>query len=125
MQFWIRFSGAAILALAVSSLSGAPKWQERYAEVNGVRLHFVEQGEGPLILFLHGFPEFWYSWKDLLADFGRDHHAVALDMRGHGASAHADPPAYRIEDYADDVAACLDGLGFAKEVTRHDLRAPE
>ena len=43
--------------------------QDAYAEVNGVRLHYVEQGKGPLILFLHGFPEFWYAWKDLLPEF--------------------------------------------------------
>ena len=117
MQFWIRFSGAAILALAVSSLSGAPKWQERYAEVNGVRLHFVEQGEGPLILFLHGFPEFWYSWKDLLADFGRDHHAVALDMRGYNLSSKPEPvDAYRVPLIVEDVRALAEILNAKKFV---------
>ena len=38
-----------------------------YADVNGVRLHYVAEGEGDLILFLHGFPEFWYAWKEQLA----------------------------------------------------------
>src|SRR6266478_5081771 len=78
-------------------LSSAQRSKDRYADVNGVRLHYVEQGKGPLILFLHGFPEFWYSWKDLLADFGRDHHAVALDMRGYNLSARPEPvDAYRV-----------------------------
>ena len=63
------------------------KWHHRYAEVNGVKLHYVEQGKGPLILFLHGFPEFWYEWKDLLPEFAKDHHAVAVDMRGYNLSA--------------------------------------
>src|SRR6266571_6766526 len=58
-----------------------------YAEVNGVRLHYAMAGTGKLMLFVHGFPEFWYAWKDQLAEFGRDHCAVALDMRGYNLSA--------------------------------------
>src|SRR5579884_3006441 len=66
-----------------------------YAEVNGVRLHYASAGKGPLILFLHGFPEFWYAWKNQLADIGRDHCAVAPDMRGYNLSSK--PAA--VEDY--------------------------
>jgi len=46
--------------LTALPLAAAPPARDRYANVNGVRLHYVEQGKGPLILFLHGFPEFWY-----------------------------------------------------------------
>ncbi|MEO8134699.1 MAG: alpha/beta hydrolase [Betaproteobacteria bacterium] len=60
--------------------------QHDYASVNGIRLHYAHAGQGPLILFLHGFPEFWYCWKDQLAEFGRDHHAVAPDLRGYNLS---------------------------------------
>jgi epoxide hydrolase 4 len=105
MQFCIRFSSIALacmLGLAVAKPAG----KDRYAEVNGVRLHYVEQGTGPLIIFLHGFPEFWYSWKDLLADFGRDHHAVALDMRGYNLSARPEAvDAYRVPVVVEDVRA--------------------
>jgi hypothetical protein len=52
-----------------------------YASVNGVRLHYAHAGSGPLILFLHGFPEFWYCWKKQLEDFGRDHLAVAQQIK--------------------------------------------
>ena len=48
-----------------------------YAEVSGIRLHYVTNGTGKLILFVHGFPEYWYAWKDQLAEFGTDHLAVA------------------------------------------------
>ena len=58
-----------------------------YAEVNGVRLHYARTGTGPLIVFVHGFPEFWYEWKHQLAEFGRDHLAVAPDMRGYNLSS--------------------------------------
>ncbi|MBZ5596593.1 MAG: alpha/beta hydrolase [Acidobacteriia bacterium] len=94
-----------------------PAWKDRYAEVNGVRLHYVEQGKGELILFLHGFPEFWYSWKDLLADFGRDHHAVALDMRGYNLSAKPESvDAYRVPIIVEDVRALAENLKAKKFV---------
>jgi hypothetical protein len=72
--------------LATATLMAQTKWHHRYAEVNGVKLHYVEQGKGELILFLHGFPEFWYEWKDLIPEFAKDHHAVAPDMRGYNLS---------------------------------------
>ena len=60
--------------------------KDKYVKVNGVRLHYVTAGKGPLILFLHGFPEFWYEWKNQLVEFGKDHQAVAPDMRGYNLS---------------------------------------
>lgn len=53
-----------------------------YAEVNDVRSHDAVAGAAPLSLFLHGFPEFWREWQSQLAEFGRDHRAVAPDPRG-------------------------------------------
>lgn len=54
---------------------------------DGVRLHAAACGaEGPLMLFLHGFPEFWRAWHNQLAEFSRDHRAVALDLRGYNLS---------------------------------------
>lgn len=120
----MRFSrnsrlGAAIFvcALSIEPMTAKPRWKDRYAEVNGVRLHYVEQGKGPLIVFLHGFPEFWYSWKDLLTDFGRDHHAVALDMRGYNLSARPAPvDAYRVPTIVEDVRALAESLKAPKFV---------
>jgi len=115
MRFWISCS--AMLACTVLMAADKPAWKDRYAEVNGVRLHYVEQGKGQLILFLHGFPEFWYSWKDLLANFGRDHHAVALDMRGYNLSAKPEPvDAYRVPIIVEDVRALAENLKAKKFV---------
>src|ERR1700733_13000649 len=80
--------------------------REAYAEVNGVRLYYVEEGKGPLILFLHGFPEFWYAWKDLLPEFAKDHHAVAPDMRGYNLSAMPEGvEQYRVPIIVEDIRA--------------------
>jgi pimeloyl-ACP methyl ester carboxylesterase len=70
--------------------------KDDYLQLNGLQLHYVESGEGKTMLFLHGFPEFWYEWRKQLEEFGRDHRAVAPDMRGYNLS---DKPA-RVEDYA-------------------------
>jgi pimeloyl-ACP methyl ester carboxylesterase len=91
--------------------------RDAFADVNGVRLHYVEQGKGTLILFLHGFPEFWYAWKDLLPEFGQDHHAVALDMRGYNLSSMPEPlDAYQIPVVVEDVRALAEILGAKKFV---------
>ncbi|MEE8160882.1 MAG: alpha/beta fold hydrolase, partial [Acidobacteriota bacterium] len=60
---------------------------DSYADVNGIRLHYVSAGEGKLVLFVHGFPEFWYGWKNQMTEFGRDYQAVAPDLRGYNLSS--------------------------------------
>jgi pimeloyl-ACP methyl ester carboxylesterase len=71
-------------------------WKHEYATVNGVKLHYVTQGTGQVILFLHGFPEFWYAWKDQIREFGKTYQSIAPDMRGYNLS---EKPAH-VEDYA-------------------------
>jgi epoxide hydrolase 4 len=89
--------------------------REAFAELNNVRLHYVEQGQGPLILFLHGFPEFWYSWKKFLPEFASDHHAVALDMRGFNLSSTPEAlEAYQAPVLVEDVRALAEKLGATK-----------
>jgi len=106
-----------MLLCTILMAADKPAWKDRYAEVNGVRLHYVEEGKGELILFLHGFPEFWYAWKDLLSDFGRDHHAVALDMRGYNLSAKPESvDAYRVPLIVEDVRALAESLKAKKFV---------
>lgn len=91
--------------------------RDAFADVNGVRLHYVEEGAGPLILFLHGFPEFWYAWRDLLPEFGQDQHAVALDMRGYNLSSRPEAvEAYEIPVLVEDIRALAEKLGAAKFV---------
>ena len=114
----------AIVVLSVLSCSTSqlPATQrapevEGYADVNGVRLHYVSQGSGPLILFVHGFPEFWYAWRNQLAEFSRDHRAVAMDMRGYNLSSKPGAvAAYRMPNMVEDIRALVDHLGARKFV---------
>jgi pimeloyl-ACP methyl ester carboxylesterase len=88
-----------------------PPLSHEYADVNGVRLHYVRAGSGPLVLFLHGFPEFWYEWTNQLAEFSRDHTVVAPDMRGYNLSSKpADLSAYEMPQLVEDVRALAAGL---------------
>jgi pimeloyl-ACP methyl ester carboxylesterase len=86
-------------------------WNHRFVSANGSRFHVVEAGTGPLVLFLHGFPEFWWAWHEVLpavADAGL--RAVAVDMRGYGAS---DKPPRGYDGYtmAADVTGLIRALG--------------
>jgi pimeloyl-ACP methyl ester carboxylesterase len=98
-------------AAAPSGGQSTPPLSHDYADVNGVRLHYARAGNGPLIVFLHGFPEFWYEWKNQLAEFSRDHTAVAPDMRGYNLSSKpADLSAYQIPLLVEDVRALTSEL---------------
>jgi pimeloyl-ACP methyl ester carboxylesterase len=91
--------------------------EHRHADVNGVRLHYVTAGQGPLIVFVHGFPEFWYAWKEQLAEFSRDHQAVAFDMRGHNLSSKPpDVADYAMPHLVKDLEGLADHLGARRFV---------
>ena len=86
--------------------------KHEYAEVNGVKLHYVTSGTGKLIMFAHGFPSFWYMWKDQLVEFGKDYQAVALDMRGYNLSSKpAGLDQYKIDVLIEDMRALAEHLG--------------
>ncbi len=90
----------------VEGQSNTPPLSHEYAEVNGQRLHYAKAGRGPLMIFLHGFPEFWYEWKNQLAEFSRDHTAVAPDLRGYNLSSKpAELSAYAMPNLVADVHA--------------------
>ncbi len=108
---------AAPLSAASPVSAQETKLEDRYAEVNGVRLHYVAAGSGKTILFLHGFPEFWYQWKPQLAEFDRDYRTVAVDMRGYNLSSKpAGVEHYRVTDIVEDVRALADHLGQKKVI---------
>src|SRR5499427_8966225 len=85
-------------------------WMHRYVNANGNRFHLAEAGAGPLVLLLHGFPEFWWAWRHQLtglADAG--YRAVAVDLRGYGASDKP-PRGYDTPTLAADIAALVTAL---------------
>lgn len=104
----------------------SPHIAHRYADLGDVRLHYVEAGSGPLVVLLHGFPEFWYSWRlQLPALAAAGFHVVAPDMRGFNWSDK--PPGvqtYRVEVLARDVERLIRACGATRAaVVGHDWGA--
>ena len=94
-----------------SAVHIAGPWTHRDLSANGVRLHVAEAGEGPLVLLLHGFPEFWWAWRaQLPALAAAGFRAVAPDLRGYGGSDKP-PRGYDLPTAASDVAALVRALG--------------
>lgn len=94
---------------------------------NGIRIHAVEEGEGPLVLLVHGFPESWYSWRHQLpALAAAGFRAVAIDVRGYGRSSKPGEVAdYRMLEKVADVAGLVDALGASSAaLVGHDWGAP-
>ena len=91
--------------------------QHGFIATNGVRLHYVTQGTGPLMLFLHGFPDFWYGWRHQLPEFAKDHKVVAIDMRGYNDSEKpAAKGAYAMDQLVSDVAGIIEQLGGGRAI---------
>jgi pimeloyl-ACP methyl ester carboxylesterase len=91
--------------------------EDCFADVNGVRLHYMKAGAGPLMIFLHGFPEFWYAWRMQLPEFAKDHLVVAPDMRGYNLSGKpAEVDQYAMPILIEDVRALAEHLGYKKFV---------
>lgn len=93
-----------------------------YAQVNGLRLHYVTAGRGRLMLFVHGFPEFWYAWNEQLAEFARDFRVLAPDMRGINLSDKpADVKQYRAVELVEDLRQLIEQFGGGRAiVVAHD-----
>ena len=90
---------------------------EGYADSNGVKIHYASLGSGPLIVMIHGFPDFWYTWRDQMAALSDRFQCVAIDQRGYNLS---DKP-NGVENYdmrllVGDVAAVIKSLGHDKAI---------
>jgi epoxide hydrolase 4 len=90
-----------------------PELQDGYAEVGDVTLHYVEAGNGPLVVLLHGFPEFWFGWRLQIAQLAAaGFRVVAPDLRGYNLSSRPRGiKAYGADKLADDVYGLIHALG--------------
>lgn len=104
----------------------ALNFQHHDVTANGIRMHFVERGTGPLVLLCHGFPEGWYSWREQLIALARaGYRVVAPDMRGYGRTeAPAEISAYSIMDIVGDMIGLVSALGEKRAaIIGHDWGA--
>ena len=105
-----------------------PGWRESSRQINGLKLHVVEAGEdgAPLLILLHGFPEFWWAWRNQIQPLAQaGYHVIVPDMRGYNKSdASPQVHAYRLDTLAADVVALADAYGASRfHLVGHDWGA--
>jgi pimeloyl-ACP methyl ester carboxylesterase len=91
------------------------KVKHHYANNDGVKIHYVSMGEGPVLIMLHGFPDFWYTWRYQMAELSKDYKVVAVDLRGYNKSDKPKGVAeYAMPLLMKDVVAVIDDLKLKK-----------
>jgi pimeloyl-ACP methyl ester carboxylesterase len=106
-----------LLATAVHAADIEARVKHGYADSNGVKIHYASLGTGPLIVMIHGFPDYWYTWRDQMEALSDQFQCVAIDQRGYNLS---DKPK-GVENYdmrllVGDVAAVIKSLGKDKAI---------
>ncbi len=95
-------------------------WQHQFIETNNIRLHCVAQGQGELVILLHGFPEFWYSWRHQIPALARHFKVVVPDLRGYN---YSDKPksGYDLDTLSADIRGLIEKLGYVRaHIAGHD-----
>ena len=116
--------GPVILpSLAVAQHAIDKRVDHGFVDSDGVRLHYASLGErGPLVVLMHGFPDYWYTWRDQMQVLAKDHHVVAFDLRGYNKSDKPKGVAnYKMPLLLGDLAAVIRHFGHEKAiVVGHD-----
>ncbi len=111
----LRFSPSTLAA--EGAMASEPWVRDAYAENGGVRIHYVTAGQGPLIVMVHGFPDFWYTWRHQIPILTNQYQIAALDLRGYNLS---DKPkgveAYDMKLLVEDVAAVVRHAGRERAI---------
>lgn len=95
-------------------------WQHQFVETNHIRLHCVTQGEGDLVVLLHGFPEFWYSWRHQIPALAKQFKVVVPDLRGYNDSDKPDS-GYDLDTISRDITGLIRHLGYSQaHIIGHD-----
>lgn len=98
----------------------AEPWRHGFIRANGVRFHYVEAGDGPLLLLLHGFPEFWYSWRHQIPALATRFRVVAPDLRGYNETEKPQG-GYDVRTLVEDVTCLVRALGHDRcRLAGHD-----
>ncbi|HEX5915977.1 MAG TPA: alpha/beta hydrolase, partial [Rubrobacter sp.] len=104
-----------------------PTWNHRHVDANGIRIHYVRHGSGFPLVLLHGWPEFWYTWRKNIPVLTGEFDVVVPDLRGFGDTDKPglpDPPKELLGNFVEDLRGLADALGFERfGVVSHDVGA--
>lgn len=108
---------SSVMVVGAAEVDLYDRVEHHSAENDGVKIHYVTVGSGPTILFVHGFPDFWYTWRHQMAGLEDRFRCVAMDTRGYNQS---DKPkgvdSYSLELLQSDVSAVIDDLGVSSVI---------
>lgn len=100
-----------------------PTVKHHTVNVNGIRMHVAEAGEGPPVVLLHGYPETWFAWRHQWPDLARDHHVIMPDLRGYGDTDKPDT-GYDKRNMAEDIRQLVAHFGYDRiALVGHDRGA--
>lgn len=94
-------------------LEGFESITHHTVRVNSIKLHYVEAGQGPPVLLLHGFPETWFAWRKQIPVLAQHYHVIVPDLRGYGATEKP-PTGYEKRTMATDIYQLMEQLGLQK-----------
>jgi pimeloyl-ACP methyl ester carboxylesterase len=116
--------GLATLHAQPAQLDGVPI-HSAFASVNGVRIHYVTAGRGPVVVLLHGYPETWYDWRLVIPKLAATYTIIAPDMRGLGDSSRPSDGDYTKKAVADDIYQLVAKLGYKQvNIVGQDMGGP-
>ena len=100
-------------------------YDSHFIKANGIQLHYVKHGEGEPLILLHGFPDFWYSWRNQIPELAKHYKVFALDLRGYNKSeVPSKIKDYKIDILANDIKEFINALGYEKAtIVAHDWGA--
>jgi pimeloyl-ACP methyl ester carboxylesterase len=112
----LSFATALVVLAAAVPAAAQTAYADRYAMVNGLRLHYLDWGAAtkPALILLHGIARHAHTFDHLASNLASDYHVIALDMRGHGDSAWSPEGAYLVEDYVKDLEGLVAQLGLRR-----------
>jgi pimeloyl-ACP methyl ester carboxylesterase len=116
-----NLASATLLLLLLASLASAQDLRDQvthgFAQNGEVKLHYATMGEGPLVVMIHGFPDFWYSWRHQMPELAKTHKVVAYDQRGYNESSKPEgQEQYDLSLLVADAAAVITHFGVDKAV---------
>ena len=114
----LRYLFPLILAVGSGSVSSSePSLKHGFADSDDVRIHYVTQGQGPLLVMIHGFPDYWYTWRNQMPTLAKHFQVVAMDQRGYNTSGQPEGVEnYAMNNLVGDVKAVVEHFNRKKAV---------
>ena len=113
---------SSLLAISTTNADESDLGKHGYAQSGDVKIHYVTKGEGPLLVMIHGFPDYWYTWREQIPALSEHFQVVAMDQRGYNLSGKPEGLArYQMEELVQDVESVIKHFGKKKAiVVGHD-----